>query len=83
MRERGIVDFDKMREDERMTSLGVTKCVFAELVNELGISKEWGYDLFCSDDEHIANGFNPKIKFSRSKTLMEGYDCCDPCYKLR
>lgn len=82
MRERGIVDFDKICEDERIISLRVTKCIFAELVIELGISKEWGYDLYCSDDEHIVNGFNPKIKFSRSKTLMEGHDCCNHCYQI-
>ena len=82
MRKRGIVDYDISSEDERRTSLRVTKCVFAELVVNLDISREWGYDLYCCDDEHIVNGFNPEINFSRSKTLMEGNNYCDHCYQL-
>ncbi|MFW9789019.1 MAG: L-2-amino-thiazoline-4-carboxylic acid hydrolase, partial [Candidatus Thorarchaeota archaeon] len=38
---------------------------------------------FCNEDEHIVAGFNPSIKFSRTKTLMEGHDCCDHCYVMK
>ncbi|MHA2213812.1 MAG: L-2-amino-thiazoline-4-carboxylic acid hydrolase [Candidatus Thorarchaeota archaeon] len=28
-------------------------------------------------------GFNPKMKFERTKTLMEGDGYCDHCYTLK
>ncbi|MBN1499877.1 MAG: L-2-amino-thiazoline-4-carboxylic acid hydrolase [Spirochaetes bacterium] len=34
----------------------------------------------CSTDFSIAEGFNPAIKLKRTKTLMEGHDCCNHFY---
>ena len=34
----------------------------------------------CEGDGPAAAAFNPAIRFSRTKTLMEGDDCCDHVY---
>jgi len=82
MRQRGIVKYSVIESDCGMTCLKVTSCLFAELVDELNIPIEWGCELYCCDDEHMVKGFNKRMKFFRSKTLMEGHDCCDHCYQM-
>lgn len=59
----------------------VTRCPLAEMARELGLEK-WGYACYCADDPSIARGFNPRMRFSRTKTLMEGADSCDHRYGL-
>ena len=57
----------------------VTYCPIAEMARKIGQEK-WGYLCYCCDDVSIVKGFNPNIQFQRTKTLMEGYDCCDHFY---
>jgi predicted ArsR family transcriptional regulator len=59
-----------------------TKCPVADLYKQAG-GTEWGYHLYCAADKHIAEAFNPQIGFRRTKTLMEGNDCCDHFYYLK
>jgi len=39
--------------------------------------------MFCQNDFYIAEGFNSKIGLKRTKTLMEGHDCCDHFYYMK
>lgn len=82
LQQKGIVHYEVIETKETKTRLKVTSCLFARLVKELNIPRDWGYDLYCSDDEHMVRGFNQRMKFIRSKTLMEGHDCCDHCYQM-
>ena len=36
-----------------------------------------GYGTLCYWDYGVAEGFSPKIWFTRTKTLMQGHDCCN------
>jgi hypothetical protein len=36
----------------------------------------------CEGDEVAAVTFNPKIKFGRKKTFMDGVECCDNIFYL-
>ncbi|MHA2026126.1 MAG: L-2-amino-thiazoline-4-carboxylic acid hydrolase [Candidatus Thorarchaeota archaeon] len=60
----------------------VTKCPMADAFKSIG-KVELGVQFFCNEDEHIVEGFNPSIQFTRTKTLMEGDDCCDHCYTMK
>jgi len=82
LQQKGILRYEVIETKEEKTCLKVTSCLFARLAEELNIPSDWGYDLYCSDDEHMVRGFNQRMKFSRSKTLMEGHDCCDHCYHM-
>ncbi|MBN2228244.1 MAG: L-2-amino-thiazoline-4-carboxylic acid hydrolase [Candidatus Thorarchaeota archaeon] len=82
MRQRRIVEYEYGKTKDNGICIKVTRCLFAELVNDLEIPSEWGYDLYCSDDEHMVRGFNSKMEFSRSKTLMQGHECCNHCYRM-
>jgi hypothetical protein len=54
----------------------VTECLWAKTFRELGAA-ELGDALICHRDYGDCQGFNPKIRMSRSKTLMQGDDCCN------
>lgn len=64
-----------------------TYCPWVEVAKAAG-STEVGYWLFCKTDPHMIEGFNQavapgkKIKFTRSKTLMQGDAYCDHCYEV-
>jgi len=56
-----------------------TKCPLADMARAIG-EEAWGFRLYCGMDPVIAEAFNPKIGLRRTKTLMEGHDCCDHFY---
>jgi len=64
------------------TQFRVTKCPMAEMARSVNAA-EWGYVCYCADDAHIVAGFNPAMGFRRTKTLMQGHDCCDHFYYMK
>ena len=60
----------------------VKKCPMADTYRSLG-RVDLGLQFYCNEDRHIAAGFNPSIQFTRTKTLMEGDDCCNQCYRMK
>lgn len=56
------------------------KCLWADVFRELGAA-DIGFWI-CAQDGPFASAFNQQITFTRSKTLMQGDDCCDHCYYL-
>ena len=70
----------KVVEDtEKVFELKVTECLWATtfLNNKAG---KIGFAAVCYGDYFWPKGFNPKIKMVRSKTLMQGHDCCNHRY---
>lgn len=59
-----------------------SRCPIAELAHALG-DPEWLFHLACGVDEAIAEGFNPDLGLRRTRTLMEGHDCCDHVYFIK
>ena len=58
-----------------------TKCPVADAYKSIKREK-YGLLFHCSEDPFIVKGFNPEIKFKRTKSLMNGDDCCDQSYSL-
>ncbi|MDD5622961.1 MAG: L-2-amino-thiazoline-4-carboxylic acid hydrolase [Actinomycetota bacterium] len=57
----------------------VKKCPVYELAEKTGMHK-WLYHLACATDFYATRAFSEKIGFKRTKTLMQGYECCDHLY---
>jgi len=57
----------------------VTECLYADSFLRAKAG-DIGYAWVCWGDYAWAEGFNPKIKLVRDKTLMQGNDCCNPRY---
>jgi hypothetical protein len=58
-----------------------TRCPMADTYRKIG-KPEYGLIFHCSTDPHIVAGFNPKMEFKITKTLMKD-DCCDHFYQLK
>ena len=56
-----------------------TKCPAVAPAKRHGIAEQMFY-MCCANDKFIAEGFNPNIGLTMTKTLMQGDDCCNHFY---
>lgn len=75
------LELEVIESSPKKLLMDVKRCRYAEMYRELGI-EEFGFLLSCGRDFAMVRGFNPKIRFKRTKTLMEGDDCCDFRYEM-
>jgi hypothetical protein len=68
-------------EQAKAQSDGHLAALRAELAKKIG-GEEIGFALTCAWDYGFCRGLNPEIKFTRTKTLMMGDDCCNHTYRL-
>ena len=59
--------------------MNVTNCPLHNLAKKQGITEQMFY-MCCEGDQYAPEGFNPEIGFKRTKTLMQGDDCCNHFY---
>ena len=59
----------------------MTYCGYAEMYKEMGLAKI-GHLLSCNRDGTFCDGYNPKMKLTRTQTIMEGADHCDFRYRM-
>jgi hypothetical protein len=71
-----------IRENDNELFCDVAYCGYAQMYENMGI-KELGFILSCSRDFPFMEGFNSEIELTRTKTIMEGAECCDFRYKKR
>jgi hypothetical protein len=72
----GALEIDLKTREEGRLEFDVTRCRYAEMYRDLGIP-ELGAVLSCNRDGAFCKGFNPAIRLTRTKTIMEGADHCD------
>jgi hypothetical protein len=70
-----------VEDTEKAFELKVTECIWAKTFLDAGAGNI-GYASVCYGDYSWPQGFNPKIKMIRDKTLMQGHDCCNHRYIL-
>ena len=80
--EGGALELKVLRDDEETFEFDVTRCRFAEMYARLGLTYLGGL-LSCARDAAMIDGFNPRITFSRTQTIMEGAPYCDFRYHNR
>jgi len=78
---KAILTCEVIENREDFVSFRFTECLNAKVFRELKAA-DIGYATLCHGDEAWARAYNPKIRFIRTKTLMDGDDCCDHCYIL-
>ena len=68
-----------IQDTDKVFEIKVTDCLAAEsfLPDKAG---DIGFAAVCWGDYIWAEGFNPKIKLVRDKTLMQGHNCCNHKY---
>jgi fumarate reductase iron-sulfur subunit len=65
-----------LRQTKTHFDFDIKRCRYAEMYKKLGYA-HLGFVLSCARDFAMIEGFNPKMKLARTKTIMEGSDRCD------
>lgn len=63
------------REQNKL-KFNVTECLWAKTFQDMD-EEELGYVISCKPDFAMAEAVSPRIKLKRTKTLMQGDECCD------
>jgi len=72
----GALETDVLEATETTFDFNVTRCRYSEMYREMGLG-EIGHLLSCQRDGTFCEGFNPKIKMTRTQTIMQGASHCD------
>lgn len=68
--------YDVIERTDRVCELRVTECLWAKTFREAGAA-DIGHAVCCAGDWANCRAFNPKLRLERTKTLMQGDDCCN------
>ena len=71
-----VITYDVVEDTDETFEIKVTECLWAKTFRENG-AQDIGYAAICHPDYAEAEAFNPKMKMTRTKTLMQGHDCCN------
>ncbi len=72
----GALETELLEESPTKYSFNVTRCKYAEMYRELGIA-DLGFLLSCNRDFSLSEGYSPKLKLTRTQTIMQGAAFCD------
>ncbi|MCB2191042.1 MAG: L-2-amino-thiazoline-4-carboxylic acid hydrolase [Deltaproteobacteria bacterium] len=61
---------------ETTYNYNIVRCKYADMYRALGLA-DLGFVLSCKRDGAMFKGFNPRLKFERTQTIMQGADYCD------
>lgn len=73
------MSYEFVEETKNSFEIKVSRCLWAETFRQANAA-ELGYITICHADYPMTTAFNPKIKMIRTKTLMQGHDCCNHRY---
>jgi hypothetical protein len=67
-------------DTDKVFELEVTECIWAKVFRDAGLGGEIGHAAVCNMDYYWPTAFHPDFKMERTKTLMQGHDCCNHRY---
>ncbi len=73
--------YEILEHTGKILEVKYTECLFADVFREAG-APDIGFAAVCYADFAVASAFNAKLRLTRTKTLMEGQDCCNHRYAL-
>lgn len=76
----GALEVAVREKTSTVFAFDVTRCRYAEMYREMGLA-EIGPLLSCQRDGSFCEGYDPKLKFTRTQTLMQGASHCDFRYR--
>jgi len=77
----GALAIEVLQTSDTRYDFNVTRCRYAEMYRVLG-APDLGLLLSCNRDYSLIEGFNPEIRLTRRRTIMEGAESCDFRYQL-
>jgi hypothetical protein len=76
---KNLLTLEIIEDTEKAYELKVSECIWATTFLDANAG-DIGYAAVCYGDYAWAEGFNPKIKLVRDKTLMQGHEYCNHRY---
>jgi len=70
------LEIEVLRATDTQFDYNVRRCRYAETYREMGLGTI-GHLLSCNRDGVFCQGYDPRIAFQRTQTLMEGAEHCD------
>lgn len=77
----GSHEWERVADEPDRVGYRFTSCLWAEVFRELG-APDIGW-WWCEGDEPAVRAYHPQLRFKRTKTLMEGADCCDHVFYVQ
>ena len=74
------LEIEPLHRDETHYDFNVTRCRYAEMYKSMGLGEIGGL-LSCNRDGSFCEGYDPKLKMTRTQTIMEGASHCDFRYR--
>ena len=68
--------YDIIARTDRVCEIRITECLWAKTFREAG-AEDIGHAVCCAGDWAMCQAFNPKMRLTRTKTLMQGDDYCN------
>lgn len=65
-----------VEDTETTFEVKITECIFDKTFHDFK-APDIGYAMVCHADFAMARAYNPKMKLTRTKTLMQGHDFCN------
>ena len=75
------LEIQEIHRDENHFDFNVTRCRYAEMYREMGL-EGLGAVLSCNRDGAFCEGYDPRLKLTRTQTLMGGASHCDFRYRM-
>ncbi|MGC9973233.1 MAG: L-2-amino-thiazoline-4-carboxylic acid hydrolase [Bryobacteraceae bacterium] len=76
-----VLTYQIVELTDKAFEVKVTECLWAKTFREKDAG-DIGYVAICHPDFATAPAFNPKMKMVRTKTLMQGNDCCNHRWEM-
>jgi len=77
-----VASFEIVEDSPAVFELKVKECLWAKTFRAANAG-EVGYACICHPDFATATAYNPKMHMERTKTLMQGHDCCNHRYVMK
>ena len=76
----GALEVAVREKSATVFAFDVTRCRYAEMYRDMGLA-EIGPLLSCQRDGSFCEGYDPRIKLTRTQTIMQGASHCDFRYE--
>lgn len=74
-----VVTVEFPEDTDTVLKCKYSECLYAKTFRDLE-AEDLGYILVCHPDFSMTEAMHPNLRLERSKTLMQGHDCCDHTY---
>ena len=76
----GALEIDVQEQSDEVYRFNVTRCRYSEMYREMGLG-EIGHLFSCQRDGSFCEGYDTRLKLTRTQTIMQGATHCDFCYR--